>query len=156
VEDILRAASEGQIRALVFLRGGPLDAFGDPTVVARALDRATLVVVLDTHASPVAEKAHWVLAGATHVEKDGTYTNSQGRVQRVRRIFSISPEAREDWRVIQDLGLALGVLHERADEAEQVFARLAASAPAFSGLSYASVEDQGAPLGSATADVAVG
>jgi hypothetical protein len=48
------------------------------------------------------------------------------------------------------------VLHERADEAEQVFARLAASAPAFSGLSYASVEDQGAPLGSATADVAVG
>jgi predicted molibdopterin-dependent oxidoreductase YjgC len=104
----------------------------------------------------VAEKAHWVLAGATHVEKDGTYTNSQGRVQRVRRVLSTSPEAREDWRVIQDLGLALGVLSERNAEAEQVFARLAAATPAFAGLSYDSVGDQGAPLAAATADVAVG
>jgi len=156
VRDMIQAASEGQVQALVFLRGGPLDTFGDPATVSRALDRAALVIVLDTHASPVAEKAHWVLAGATHVEKDGTYTNSAGRVQRVRRIFSISPESREDWRVIQDLGVALGVLPERAAEAEQVFARLAASTPAFSGMTYASVGDQGAPLTAASADVAVG
>jgi formate dehydrogenase major subunit len=153
---MIQAASEGRIRALVFLRGGPLDLFGEPGLVGRALDRAELVVVLDTHASAVAEKAHWILAGATHVEKDGTYTNSQGRVQRVRRVLSTSPEAREDWRVIQDLGLALGVLSERNAEAEQVFARLAAATPAFAGLSYDSVGDQGAPLAAATADVAVG
>ncbi|HET7903346.1 MAG TPA: molybdopterin-dependent oxidoreductase [Candidatus Eisenbacteria bacterium] len=156
VEAMMQAAADGKIRALVFLRGGPLETFGDPGLVARALDRAELVVVLDTHASPVAEKAHWVLSGSTQVEKDGTYTNSRGRVQRVHRVFSIAPDVREDWRVIQDLGLALGALHERASEAEQVFARLAGAVPAFAGLTYASVGDQGAPLASATADVAVG
>jgi len=58
--------------------------------------------------------------------------------------------------VIQDLGVALGVLPERAAEAEEVFARLAASTPAFSGMTYATVGDQGAPLAAASADVAVG
>jgi predicted molibdopterin-dependent oxidoreductase YjgC len=104
----------------------------------------------------VSEKAHWVLAGSTHVEKDGTYTNSQGRVQRVRRVFTTSREIREDWRVLQELGLALGALQERAGGAEEIFERLAAANPAFRGLSYASVGELGAPLASATADVAVG
>jgi NADH-quinone oxidoreductase subunit G len=156
VRDMMQAAAEGQIRALLFLRGGPLETFGDAALVARALERAELVVVLDTHASPVAEKAHWVLAGASHVEKDGTYTNSQGRVQRVRRILSTSPEAREDWRVLQDLGLALGALHDRDASAGAVFLRLAASNPAFREMSHESVGELGAPLASATADVAVG
>ena len=156
VRDMIQAAAEGEIRALVFLRGGALDTFGDPALVARALERAELVVVLDTHTSPVADKAQWVLAGATHVEKDGTYTNSQGRVQRTHRVFSTSRDAREDWRVLQELGLALGALHESDAGAAEIFARLAAANPAFRGLTHASVGDLGAPLASATADVAVG
>lgn len=156
VRDMIQAAAEGSIRALVFLRGGPLDTFGDPAVVARALERAELIVVLDTHASAVSEKAHWVLAGATHVEKDGTYTNSQGRVQRVHRVFTTSHDVREEWRVLQDLGSALGVLKERDADAAAVFARLARSNPAFLGLTHESVGELGAPLANATADVAVG
>ncbi len=156
VRDMMQAAAEGQIRALLFLRGGPLETFGDAALVARALERAELVVVLDTHGSPVAEKAHWVLAGASHVEKDGTYTNSQGRVQRVRRLLSTSPEVREDWRVLQDLGSALGAIRERDPNAAALFQRLASSNPAFRGLSHESLGDLGAPLASATADVAVG
>ena len=156
VRDIIQAAAEGEIRALVFLRGGDLDTFGDAALVARALERVELLVVLDTHASPVSEKAHWVLAGATHVEKDGTYTNSQGRVQRVQRVFTTSRDIREDWRVLQELGLALGAFSERVAGAEELFARLAAENPAFRGLTYTSVGELGAPLASATADVAVG
>ena len=156
VRDMMQAAAEGSIRALVFLRGGELDTFGDASVVARALERAECVIVLDTHASPVSEKAHWVLAGATHVEKDGTYTNSKGRVQRVRRVLTTSPDAREDWRVLQELGLALGALTERDSDAASIFARLARWSPAFSGLTYDTVGDLGAPLANATADVAVG
>ena len=156
VRDMIQAAAEGEIRALVFLRGGELETFGDPALVARALERAELIVVLDTHASPVGDKAHWLLAGASHVEKDGTYTNSQGRVQRTHRVFSTSREAREDWRVLQEMGLALGAMQERDAGAEAIFARLAAANPAFRGLTYASVGELGAPLASATADVAVG
>jgi predicted molibdopterin-dependent oxidoreductase YjgC len=156
VRDMMQGAAEGSIRALLFLRGGPLDTFGDPAVVARALDRAELVVVLDTHSSPVGDKAHWLLAGATHVEKDGTYTNSKGRVQRVQRVFTTSHDIREEWRILQDLGKALGVLKESDADAAAIFARLARSNPAFLGMTHESVGELGAPLANATADVAVG
>jgi len=138
------------------LRGGPLEIFGDPAFVVRALARAELIVVFDIHVSAVSEKAHWVLAGSTHVEKDGTYTNSQGRVQRVRRVLGTSHEVREDWRVLQDLGSALGALQERDADAASIFARLARTNPAFRGLTHESVGELGAPLANATADVAVG
>jgi len=74
----------------------------------------------------------------------------------VWRVFSTSRETREDWRALQELGLALGAIQERAAGAEEIFARLAAANPAFRGLTYATVGELGAPLASATADVAVG
>jgi NADH-quinone oxidoreductase subunit G len=156
VADMMRGAADGQIRALVFLRGGPLDQFGDAATAARALDRADLVVVVDMASSPVSERAHWVLPGVSFAEKDGTYTNSGGRVQRARKVFTLRGDTREDWRILQDLGRALGVLAETDPAPEQVFARLARSVPAFAGLSYTAVGDLGAPLVAATADVAVG
>ena len=156
MRDTIRAAAEGRVRALVFLRGGPLEQFGDPAIVSRALERAELVVVVDLLPSAVSEKAHWVLPGVSFAEKDGTLTNSKGRVQRLRKVLTIRGDAREDWRILQDLGRALGVLPAVDPTPEAVFARLAQATPAFAGLSYAAIGDLGAPLASATADVAVG
>jgi NADH-quinone oxidoreductase subunit G len=153
---LMQAASEGRVRALVFLRGGPLEQFGDPAVVARALGQVELLVVLDCMPSPVSERAHWVLPGVSFGERDGTYTNSQGRVQRARKAFTMRGDAREDWRILQDLGRALGVLAQADPGPEQIFQRLALDVPAFAGLSYSTVGASGAPLASATADVAVG
>jgi NADH-quinone oxidoreductase subunit G len=156
VSEMMRAAAAGTIRALVFLRGGPLDRFGDPAIVERALSQAELVLVLDLLPSPVSERAHWVLPGVSFAEKDGTFTNSQGRVQRIRKVLTIRGDTREDWRILQDLGRALGVLASTDPDPERIFLRLAQSIPAYSGLSYASVGELGAPIAPATADVAVG
>ncbi len=156
VREMVRATAEGEIRALVFLRGGPLDQFGDPAIVERALHQAELLVVLDLLPSPVSERAHWVLPGVSFVEKDGTFTNSTGRVQRIRKVLAIRGDTREDWRILQDLGKALGVLAATDPDAEHVFLRLAQSVPAYSGLTYSAVGELGAPIADATADVAVG
>ena len=156
LRDILPAAAEGRVRALVFLRGGPLDLFGDPAIVARALERAELVVVVDILPSAVSEKAHWVLPGVSFAEKDGTFTNSMGRVQRLHKVLTIRGDAREDWRILQDLGRALGALPAADPGPEAIFSRLAQSNPSFAGLSYAAIGSPGAPLAVATADVAVG
>ncbi|HEX7076922.1 MAG TPA: molybdopterin-dependent oxidoreductase [Candidatus Eisenbacteria bacterium] len=156
VADMMRAAAEGQIRALLFLRGGPLETFGDPATVERALSRADLVLVVDRVPSPVSERAHWVLPGVSHVEKDGTFTNSEGRVQRGRRVLRLRGDAREEWRILQDLGRALGALSETDPGPEQIFDRIARSVPAFAGLSYTVLGELGAPLAARTADVAVG
>jgi NADH-quinone oxidoreductase subunit G len=156
LRDTIQAAAEGRVRALVFLRGGPLDQFGDPAIVARALERAELVVVWDVLPSAVSERAHWVLPGVSFAEKEGTFTNSQGRVQRIHKVLTIRGDAREDWRILQELGRALGVLPAVDPGPEAIFARLAQANPAFAGLSYASIGSLGAPLASATADVTVG
>jgi NADH-quinone oxidoreductase subunit G len=154
--DMMRAAADGTIRALIFLRGGPLDQFGDPAVVAKALGNAPLVVVMDPMPSPVSQRAHWVLPGVSYAERDGTYTNSQGRVQRARKVFTLRGDTREDWRILQDLGRSMGAWTHLDQAPEQIFRRLAADHPAFRGLDYTILGDRGAPLAAATADVAVG
>jgi NADH-quinone oxidoreductase subunit G len=156
VRDMMRAAAEGTIKALVFLRGGPLDLFGDPAIVERALKKVDLLLVVDFEPSPVSDRAHWVLPGVTFAEKEGTLTNSKGRVQRIRKVLTIRGDTREDWRILQDLGHALGVLPATDPDPERIFLRLAQAVPAFSGLSYSTVGELGAPIAAATADVAVG
>jgi NADH-quinone oxidoreductase subunit G len=156
VSEIIAAAADGPIKTLLFFRGGPLDRFGDPAVVQRALQRAGLVAVIDFVASPVSDLAGWVLPGVSHFEKDGTYVNSQGRVQRARKVFTLRGDTREEWRLIQDLGQSLGVLRETDPSPESIFDRIARTMPAFAGLSYTALGDLGAPLTAESANVAVG
>jgi formate dehydrogenase major subunit len=153
---MVRAAAEGTIQALLFLRGGPLDLFGEPAIVERALENVELCVVVDMLPSPVSDRADWVLPGVSFAEKDGTFTNSQGRVQRIRKVFTLKGDTREDWRILQGLGQALGAITTQDPDPERIFARLAQAIPAFSGLSYATLGELGAPIATATADVAVG
>jgi NADH-quinone oxidoreductase subunit G len=156
VRDMVRAAAEGTIKALVFLRGGPLELFGEPAIVERALQNVELCLVVDMLPSPVSERAHWVLPGVSFAEKDGTFTNSQGRVQRIRKVLTLKGDTREDWRILQSLGQALGAITTPDPDPERIFARLAQAIPAFSGLSYPSLGELGAPIAAATADVTVG
>ncbi len=156
VRDMLRAAAEGTIQALIFLRGGPLELFGEPAIVERALQRAELLVLVDQAASPISERAHWVLPGVSFAEKDGTFTNSNGRVQRIRKVLTLQGDTREDWRILNGLGQALGVLSAPDPDPERIFARIAQTIPAFQGLSYDTLGELGAPIAGATADVAVG
>jgi NADH-quinone oxidoreductase subunit G len=156
VADMLRAAAEGRIRAILFLRGGPLEQFGEPAVAAQALRQAELSLVLDHLPSEVSERAQWLLPGVSFAERDGTYTNSQGRVQRARKVFRLRGDAREDWRVLQDLGRSLGAWPFDDATPEHVFQRLASAHPAFRDLTYSVLGERGAPLATATANVAVG
>jgi NADH-quinone oxidoreductase subunit G len=156
VRDMVRAAAEGSVKALIFLRGGSLDLFGEPAIVERALRNAELLVVVDLLPSDLSGRAHWLLPGVSFAEKDGTFTNSAGRVQRIRKVLTLQGDTREDWRILQSLGQAMGLLSAPDPNPERIFARLSERVPAFSGLSYASMGELGAPLAAATADVAVG
>ena len=157
IADMMRAAAEGKIRALFFLRGGPLEQFGDPAVVTQALRQAELSVVMDPMPSAVSERAQWVLPGVSFAEREGTYTNSHGRVQRARKAFTMRGDTREDWRILQDLGRALGAWQHTDDVGpESIFQRLALANGAFRGLTYTVVGDRGAPLAATTSDIPVG
>jgi predicted molibdopterin-dependent oxidoreductase YjgC len=98
-------------------------------------------------------RAHVVVPSAVYVEREGTWTNVAGRVQRFWRAVAPRGEARADWETLAAVAGALG--HDwRLPRAEHVFRELATHVPAFAGLSYRALGDQGAPVAAATARTA--
>src|SRR5262249_2328682 len=68
-----------------------------------------LFVFSGTNHNPTVLLAHWVLPTAAYVEKDGTFVNCHGRIQRIGRAFPPLQDSREDWRILADLGRKLGL-----------------------------------------------
>jgi predicted molibdopterin-dependent oxidoreductase YjgC len=100
------------------------------------------------NAGPTSELAHFVVPGAPYTERDGTFTNFEGRVQRFWPALPPLGEARADWEILAEVGRALGQ-DWRPTRAEHLFRELAAAVPAFAGLTYARLRDHGAPVGGA-------
>jgi predicted molibdopterin-dependent oxidoreductase YjgC len=82
-----------------------------------------------------ARLAHVVLPGLTFAEKDGSYTNLDRRVQRLRQALQIRGQGRPDWRIFRDVLNALGGASFVA-EAGDVFAEIAASVPRYGELTF--------------------
>jgi predicted molibdopterin-dependent oxidoreductase YjgC len=144
-EGILRGAGAGRIKLLwVFhhdLQGSALPAAS----VEAAFGGAEMVVFQGPSATRTSERAHLVLPSAAYAERDGTFTSFEGRVQRFRQAVPPLGEALPDWDILSRLLRALGGTGPMATagRAEQGFAALAASVPAFEGLSYRSLGDRG-------------
>ncbi len=80
--------------------------------VKEELKHLDLLVVQDIFLSETAELAHVVLPGVSFAEKDGTFTNTERRVQRVRQAIEPLGNARPDWQIICDLSVPSGLPHE--------------------------------------------
>ncbi len=101
-----------------------------------------LFVFSGTNENPTVRMAHWVLPTAAYVEKDGTFVNCHGRVQRIGRAFPPLGGSREDWRILLDLAGRLGLPLDWPDPRE-IFVGLAEAEAPFAGLSYETIGDQG-------------
>ena len=142
---ILEAARGKAIKLLwVFQHDLLASAWPEPEV-REALAAVEMVVFQGTNANPISAMAHLTLPSAAYAEREGTFTNFRGRVQRFRAALDPLGQARADWEVLGQLGRALGALDpiHRAERAEQVFSALAAAVPAFAGLSYRAIGDAG-------------
>jgi NADH-quinone oxidoreductase subunit G len=108
----LRTALErGSVKAVYVLDCGPSGSLGDVSwlIDARVSGRLPLLVVQGVLMTPLAEAADFVLPSATYVEKDGLYTNDQGRVQAASLAIAPPAEAREDWEILAALAKSLGI-----------------------------------------------
>lgn len=139
-------AVAGQLTALIVFHQDLAELYGEAKVKSAAA-KLELLAFIGTNASPTAGLAHVVLPSAAYAEKDGTFTNFEGRVQRIFAAFDPAGEAQPDWKLLADLGQALGSPMNFPD-APAVFAELAGTEAPFKGMSYASIGDQGATLAS--------
>jgi NADH-quinone oxidoreductase subunit G len=114
--------------------------YGDD--VARRLAQAATLIFSGTNANPTASLAQWALPTAAYVERDGTFVNCHGRLQRIGLAFPPYRESREDWSVLLELSARLGSpLAWRRPE--QIFRGLTEALEAFKGLSYTSIGAEG-------------
>jgi NADH-quinone oxidoreductase subunit G len=130
VAEILAACARGEVKVLVLL--GP-ELLQVPQAAA-AVARVPCVAILATHESPVLDRVHLVLPAAMWAEVDGTFTNYQRRVQRLRVAVPPPGDARPGRELLAGLLQRLGV--EFPVSAREVFTSLAAAVPGYEGLTY--------------------
>ncbi len=109
--------------------------------VAAALMAMECIVVQDIFLNETAKYAHVFLPGTSFLEKDGTFTNAERRISRVRKVMPPMP-GYADWQVTLKLSQALGYPMDYPHP-EAIMAEIAALTPTFSGVSYAKIEALG-------------
>ncbi|MCS6286095.1 MAG: molybdopterin-dependent oxidoreductase [Nitrospira sp.] len=106
--DILKRCKSGQIKALYVIGENPLATLPASVEVRSALERLELLVVQDPFLTDTGRQAHFVLPASTYAEKEGTFTNLEGRVLRVRQGMNPVGESLPDWHIMTALANALG------------------------------------------------
>ena len=142
---MIDGAAAGTLKALYVIGFDVLASLPHTDRVAAALARLELIVVQDLFlTATAATHAHVFLPAASSYEKDGTFMNSERRIQRVRRVVSTRGQARTDAEIIVDLAAALGHAAQfRTAEPAAVWDEIRRLWPAGAGITYARIEDGG-------------
>ncbi|WP_116083108.1 formate dehydrogenase subunit alpha [Tropicimonas sp. IMCC34011] len=141
IPNMLDAAVDGSFRGLYVQGEDILQSDPNTRHVAAGLAAMDCVIVHDLFLNETANYAHVFLPGSTFLEKDGTFTNAERRINRVRRVMA--PKAGlADWEVTQALAGALGA-DWRYTHPAQVMDEIAATTPSFAGVSYERLEELG-------------
>jgi len=136
-------ALHGRIDALWVFGHDLAKLFGEETL--QELSRKLrLFVFSGTNENPTASRAEWVLPTAAYVEKEGTFVNCHGRIQRIARAFTPLSESREDWSILLEIAGHLGRPLAWRNPRE-IFLGLAATEAPFAGLTYEKIGSQGQP-----------
>jgi formate dehydrogenase major subunit len=141
IPNMFEAALDGSFKGM-YIQGEDM-AQSDPNTqhVTAAFSEMECVVVQDLFLNETAKYAHVFLPGSSFLEKDGTFTNAERRISRVRKIMQ--PLAGlQDWEVTQRLANALGYPMNYAHPSE-IMAEIAALTPTFTGVSYDKLDELG-------------
>ncbi|MDP2699963.1 formate dehydrogenase subunit alpha [Thalassospira sp.] len=141
IPNMLDAAVEGTFRGIYIQGEDILQSDPDTKHVAAGLAAMECVVVHDLFLNETANHAHVFLPGSTFLEKDGTFTNAERRINRVRRVMT-PKNGYADWEVTQNLARAMG-LDWQYSHPSQIMDEIAATTPSFAGVNYDLLEREG-------------
>jgi len=141
IPNMLDVAIDGQFKAL-YCEGEDI-AQSDPNTqhVTHALESMECVIVQDLFLNETAMYAHVFLPGSSFLEKNGTFTNAERRISRVRKVMS-PKNGYEDWEITQMLSNALGYKMEYK-HASDIMDEIAKLTPTFTGVSYQKLDELG-------------
>lgn len=140
--EMINAAAEGRVRAMYIMGENPVITDPHMSHTVEALEGLDFLIVQDIFLTETARLADVVLPAACSFEKDGTFTNTERKVQRVRKALSPPGEARTDFDIITELSRLLGYPMEYASP-EEVLREFGRLWPAMAGITYERLEKGG-------------
>jgi formate dehydrogenase major subunit len=141
IPNMLDAAVEGSFKGLYIQGEDILQSDPDTRHVSAGLAAMECVVVQDLFLNETAHYAHVFLPGSTFLEKNGTFTNAERRIQRVRKVMQ-PLNGLEDWEITQRLAQAMDYAMDYAHPS-QIMDEVAAVTPSFAGVSYDRLDELG-------------
>jgi len=133
--DVFPAAIKGYIKGLYICGEDPVVTDPDTEHIKKALTSLDFFVIQELFMTKTAEYADVILPGTSYTEKEGTFTNTERRVQRIRTAVKLEGEMRLDTDIITDLMNAMGYPQPRLTAA-QIMDEIASVTPSFAGISF--------------------
>lgn len=141
--EIFDAAHAGTVKSLYLVGENPLLTEANSGHAREALGRLEFFIAQDIFLTETAQLADVVLPAASFAEKDGTFVNTERRVQRVRRVIPPVGASRPDWQIVCAVAKAMGAEGFDFSGPEAVFTEIASLTPSYAGISYARLERGG-------------
>ena len=135
VTEIIGSVLEGGVRGMYMMGENPFMSDPNTNKVRKALSALDFLVVQDIFITETAEFADVILPATSYLEKDGTYTNTDRRVQLGRTVLDPPGEARPDWQITQDIANLMGLGWSYSSPRE-VFVEMVDLMPSYTNLSY--------------------
>lgn len=142
VTEIIKKSGQGDIKFLYIMGENPMISDPDISHVEQALSGSEFVVVQDIFMTETAQLADVILPAASFAEKDGTFTNTERRIQRVRKAIEPTHESKADWEIITALMNKLG-MEQTYNHPSEIMDEIAKLTPLYGGVSFERIEQEG-------------
>jgi len=142
VTEVPDAVMNGKIKALYVMGENPMLSDPDLSHLEKAMKKLDILVVQDIFLNETGEFADVVLPSACFAEKDGTFSNTERRVQLIRKAVDAPGDAKPDWQIISELATKMGYAMSYSS-AEEIMTEINELTPSYAGITYERIEEEG-------------
>ncbi len=139
---MMEKAHKKELKALYIIGENPMISDPDLNHAEKCLEALEFLVVQDIFLTETARKADVVLPAALYAEKEGTFTNTERKIQRVRKAVDVPGEVKEDWVIISEIAERMGY-PMKYDSAQAIMKEIAEVTPSYCGINFDRIETDG-------------
>lgn len=143
IPEMIDEAAAGNLKAMYIMGEDPVLTDADANHVKSAFSNLDFLVVQNLFMTETSKIADVILPSSCYAEKDGTFTNTERRVQRVRKAVNHPEGCHHDWEYIQAIGQGLDCKGFEFEKEEDIFEEIRSLTPQYAGISYKRIEEDG-------------
>ncbi len=143
IMEMFQAIEEGRMKALYIMGENPLVSDPDLSHAEHVLKKLELLIVQDIFLTETSKLGHIVLPGVSFAEKDGTFSATDRRVQRVRKAIEPIGDSKPDWLILSLIAQKMGAENFTYASPEEIFKEIAQLTPIYQGITYERIDQNG-------------